>query len=314
MVKIPSSPGAAGSSGKNSETLLRHPLLMKHILWGSELTATAYSSALISRYSQFNDAHYSYTAKLQITWVRQCWGLVICLPGAVTPQWGQAVPVLPSTPVCRQLSVCWSSRGNTVNQHNYLVLWPWPCPDVTSLRSHSQFLLQQFLLPGSPVYWHKPPQNWPEFDALCICGCVQIHKWIVPISYTLCRGLGDKLKLSACHQRQENLVHGATTDRETSTTLAHHKDSYRDSAEDQMIKTWNNLKEILITDLCNTLHEPPSALDLPFAIWQIKYVENRKGLISFLHMSWSSARWVEKQHCTCWQPLQHTSRDRYIIC
>lgn len=67
MIKIPSSPGAPGSSGKNSETVLRHPLLMKHILRGSELTATAYSSMLISRYSQFNDAHYGYTAKLQIT-------------------------------------------------------------------------------------------------------------------------------------------------------------------------------------------------------------------------------------------------------
>jgi len=130
---------------------------------------------LISRCLQFNDTLYDYIKLLKWDTVsgfgylptrcshptvkgRHCW---FYLPLLFADD-SQFVGVLEVT--------WWTSPISWCPGHD-------PASDVTSLRSHSQFLLQQLLLPCSPLCWHKPQQNWPKSDTLCICECVCLNRY-----------------------------------------------------------------------------------------------------------------------------------------
>lgn len=148
-------------------------ILVKHNLWSSQLTVAVSSTMLISRCLQFNGTHYDYTAKLQITWMRHSVGVwlfayeVQSLHREGSQSWFH-LPLLfaDNSQFVKALQVTWWTITITgCRGHD-------PASDVTSLRSDTHFLLQQLLLPGSPICRHKPLQNWPECDAPGMCVCL----------------------------------------------------------------------------------------------------------------------------------------------
>lgn len=139
----------------------------------------------------------------------QCLGLAFCLQGAVTSQWRAGSVGFTFSPVCRLFLICWSSRGNRVNLHNYLCPGHDPASNVTALKSLFWFLMQQLLLPGSPVGWQKPQQNQLE-AVLGVCEQPACLNTCRDRSHLICSSLwpGGEFE-TAHHWKYENFVHKA---------------------------------------------------------------------------------------------------------